>query len=128
VRRPDRIEHDARCGSYAVIQAPRYRSEVVDALDEAGAGFYAAHGFVRSVMMLGAALAAVTYARSRFAPAAIVGYWTIVLVERPAGTPLGDWLASRHGLGLGLPVASVISAALFIATLEWRRRAGYARP
>ena len=51
----------------------------------------------------------------RFAPAAIIGYWTIVLVEPAAGTPLGDWLDSRHGLGLGLPIASAITTALLVA-------------
>ena len=62
------------------------------------------------------------YARERFAPSAIIGYWTIVLVERAAGIPLGDWLDSRHSLGLGLPIAST-SAALLLAALESRRRA-----
>jgi uncharacterized membrane-anchored protein len=80
-----------------------------------------------AVLVLGAAPAAVIYARGRFAPAAIVGYWTIVLVERAAGTPLGNWLDSRHGLGLGLPIASAITTALLLA-LEWRRRATPARP
>jgi uncharacterized membrane-anchored protein len=80
-----------------------------------------------ALLMLGVALAALIYARGRFAPAAIIGYWTIVLVERAAGTPLGDWLDSRHGLGLGLPIASAITTALLLTVLEWRRRATSAR-
>ena len=84
--------------------------------------------FFAAFLALGAALALVIYARGRFAPAAIIGYWTIVLVERAAGTPLGDWLDSRHRLGLGLPIASTITTALLLATLEWRRRATSARP
>ena len=45
-------------------------------------------------LVLGVTLAIVISARTRFAPSAIIGYWTIVLVERAAGTPLGDWLDS----------------------------------
>ena len=48
--------------------------------------------FFAALLTLGATLALAIYARARFAPAAIFGYWTIVLVERAAGTPLGDWL------------------------------------
>ncbi len=48
--------------------------------------------FFAAFLALGGALTLVIYARRRFAPAAIIGYWTIVLVERAAGTPLGDWL------------------------------------
>ena len=84
--------------------------------------------FFAAFLTLGAALALVVYARRRLAPAAIIGYWAIVLVERAAGTRLGDWLDSRHGLGLGLPIASTITMALLLAALEWRRRATSARP
>jgi uncharacterized membrane-anchored protein len=73
--------------------------------------------------VLGVTLAIVISARTRFAPSAIIGYWTIVLVERAAGTPLGDWLDSKHGLGLGLPIASTITMGLLLASLAWRRRA-----
>ena len=84
--------------------------------------------FFAAFLALGGALTWVIHAPRRFAPAAIIGYWTIVLVERAAGTPLGDWLDTRHGLGLGLPISSTITAALLLAALEWRRRATSARP
>jgi uncharacterized membrane-anchored protein len=48
--------------------------------------------------------------------------WVIVLVERAAGTPLGDGLASRHGAGLGLQLATACSAMLFATALVWRAR------
>lgn len=88
-------------------------------------GDLAAHTitFFAAFVVLGVTLAVVIHARVRLAPAAIVGYWAIVLVERAAGTPLGDWLDSWHGLGLGLPVASAITMGLLLAALEWRRRA-----
>jgi uncharacterized membrane-anchored protein len=46
-----------------------------------------------------------------------LGYWCIVLAERAAGTPAGDWFASRRGLGLGLPIALLCVGAGLIAAL-----------
>lgn len=85
-----------------------------DMVSHATSQFYA-------LLMLAAALVVVVGARMRLAPAALLGYWAIVLTERAAGTPLGDWLDSRHGLGLGLPFASMITLALLLAALAWRR-------
>ncbi len=51
-------------------------------------------------------------------------YWVTVLAVRTAGTNGGDWLASRDGLGLGLAVATTLSACAFCATLAlWPRPA-----
>ena len=51
-------------------------------------------------------------------------YWVTVLAVRTAGTNGGDWLASREGLGLGLAVATTLSACAFCATLAlWPRTA-----
>ena len=49
-------------------------------------------------------------------------YWVTVLAVRTAGTNGGDWLASREGLGLGLAVATTLSACAFCAVLAlWPR-------
>ena len=50
----------------------------------------------------------------------MLSYWVAVLAERAAGTPVGDGLASRHGVGL--PAATACTAALFAAALLWRER------
>ena len=65
---------------------------------------------------------AMILARAQFAAASVLGYWAIVLAERCAGTVVGDGLDSRHGLHLGLPVASVITCALLLAGLAMRQR------
>jgi uncharacterized membrane-anchored protein len=64
--------------------------------------------------------------RSWLAPASAMAYWCIVLAERCAGTPVGDGLASRHGVGLGLPVAMACTGGLLIAGLLADRLAGKA--
>lgn len=79
-----------------------------------GVGLFASAGLL-TVLLL-----AVLAVRQRWFPAAVLAYWIVVLAERCAGTPIGDGLASRRGVGLGLPVATACTAALFGAALAWR--------
>lgn len=44
-------------------------------------------------------------------------YWFSIVAARTAGTTLGDFLASRHGLGLGLPFSTLCTSLLLIAIL-----------
>jgi uncharacterized membrane-anchored protein len=50
-------------------------------------------------------------------------YWLTIVAARTAGTALGDLLASRRGLGLGL-VTSTICTSLLLAAIVvfWRDR------
>jgi uncharacterized membrane-anchored protein len=49
-------------------------------------------------------------------------YWFTVVLVRAAGTAVGDLLAGR-ALGLGLPLSTALTGALFIATLVlWKER------
>lgn len=77
-------------------------------------------GLFASAGLLTALLLAVLAVRQRWFPAAVLAYWVVVLAERCAGTPIGDGLASRRGVGLGLPVATACTAALFGTALAWR--------
>ena len=70
-----------------------------------------------------AGLAAVIALRARIAPASMLLYWCIILVERCAGTAVGDLLASRRGLALGLPVAMACTGGAFALVLAARARA-----
>jgi uncharacterized membrane-anchored protein len=83
------------------------------------AGDLAAHSFgmFPALVVLGVALVVVIVARSSVAPTAMIGYWCIVLAERAAGTPAGDWFASRRGLGFGLPVALACTGAVLLMAL-----------
>ena len=50
-------------------------------------------------------------------------YWITVVAVRTAGTNVGDWLASRHGLGLGLALSTMLTGLAFGAVvLLWRPR------
>ncbi len=52
-------------------------------------------------------------------------YWLTIVCVRTAGTTVGDFLASRHGAGLGLEASTVFTGILWIALLVlWRRPDG----
>jgi uncharacterized membrane-anchored protein len=51
-------------------------------------------------------------------------YWLSIVAARTVGTTLGDFLASRRGLNLGLPVSTICTSLLLVAILVfWKRRA-----
>jgi uncharacterized membrane-anchored protein len=79
-------------------------------------------GMFPALIALGVGLIATILVRGALAPTSMLGYWCIVLAERAAGTPAGDWFASRRGLGLGLPVALLCVGAGLIAALRLYRR------
>jgi uncharacterized membrane-anchored protein len=80
-----------------------------------GAGLYVSAAATGLLLAVGLAV------RAWIAPWSILGYWAIVLVERCAGTPFGDMLASHRGLGLGALVAMAFTAPLLAAALLVRR-------
>ena len=52
-------------------------------------------------------------------------YWASIVGARTAGTTLGDMLASRHGLDLGLSVSTLVTGSLLAAViLLWPRNRG----
>lgn len=52
-----------------------------------------------------------------------LAYWITVVAVRTAGTNVGDWLASRHGAGLGLAVSTTLTGIAFGALVAlWRPR------
>ena len=67
-------------------------------------------------------LAGLILAREKSAPVSMLLFWSIVMAERCAGTAVGDALASRRAVGLGVPIASVCTAALTIISLWMRAR------
>jgi uncharacterized membrane-anchored protein len=68
------------------------------------------------------ALAGLILVRNAFAPLSVALYWAIIMAERCAGTAVGDMLASRRAIALGLPTASVCTAALVLVSLWLRAR------
>jgi uncharacterized membrane-anchored protein len=74
-------------------------------------------GMFPALIALGLGLIIVIFVRGALAPTSMLGYWCVVLAERAAGTPAGDWLASRRGLGFGLPVALFCTGTSLILAL-----------
>lgn len=67
-------------------------------------------------------LVAVLLIRQSVASRSVLLFWVIVMTERCAGTALGDSLASRHALGLGIWIASLCSVGLTVAIVAARAR------
>jgi uncharacterized membrane-anchored protein len=67
-------------------------------------------------------LAALILIREARAPASMMLFWLIVMVERCAGTAVGDALASRRAVGLGILIASICTGTLTIISLWIRAR------
>jgi len=75
---------------------------------------------IATVALLGVALALGT----RDALQTTIGYWITIVIVRTAGTNLGDFVAGRHGLGLGLPVSTPLTGLLMVAVLLlWKKPA-----
>jgi uncharacterized membrane-anchored protein len=72
------------------------------------------------------ALAGLILARESRAPASVLLYWSIVMAERCAGTAVGDALASRRAVALGVPLASLCTTVLLVVAL-WVRGRGRPR-
>jgi uncharacterized membrane-anchored protein len=60
-------------------------------------------------------------------PATDWTYWIVMLAAGTLGTALGDWIAEREGLGLGVYWASAIGIPLFAITLWGAYRWGMSK-
>jgi uncharacterized membrane-anchored protein len=56
-------------------------------------------------------------------------YWVALANARTPGTAMGDWLAETKALGIGLPLSTLITGAVFALILVlWPRKGGAAVP
>lgn len=81
-------------------------------------------GFYAAAASLSLSLVVILVVGWRLFPGATIAYWCAVLAERCAATPVGDALASRHAVGLGLPLAMACTGTAFLMTSLLRRVAG----
>jgi uncharacterized membrane-anchored protein len=79
-------------------------------------------GLYAAAAALCTAAVIVLAARSAFAAGSVLTYWCAVLVERCAGTPVGDALASHRALGLGMKLAMLCTGFLLMVGLLLRSR------
>lgn len=77
-------------------------------------------GLAKASAILSLMLASIFYfGRGRLWMVAL--YWSTIVAVRAAGTTVGDFLASNRGLGLGLPLSTALTGALFAALLiAWK--------
>jgi uncharacterized membrane-anchored protein len=80
-------------------------------------------GLVWSSVLLSGLLGMLLALRSRPAFVTKPSYWRTIVMVRAAGTTVGDFLAGRRGLGLGLHVSTPCTGLLLVATLLlWRKQ------
>jgi uncharacterized membrane-anchored protein len=74
-------------------------------------------GMLTASAALCVTLAGLILLREARAPTSMLLFWLIVMAERCAGTAIGDSLASQRLIGLGVPIASVCTGMLTLASL-----------
>jgi uncharacterized membrane-anchored protein len=80
-------------------------------------------GLAYGSLVLVAALLASWFVSDHFGRMTKPWYWLTIVAARTAGTTLGDLLASRRGLGLGLIVSTICTSLLLAGiVILWRRR------
>jgi uncharacterized membrane-anchored protein len=88
-----------------------------DFVADAGLGLF--YGSAVLTILFGAIL----FVSWRFGAMTVPWYWASIVAGRTAGTDLGDLLATRHGLQLGLPLSIAITGALLAGVvLLWPQR------
>jgi uncharacterized membrane-anchored protein len=74
-------------------------------------------------VVLVAALIVVWFVSSQYGKMTKPWYWLTIVAARTAGTTLGDYLASRRGLNLGLVVSTICTSLLLAGiVILWRTR------
>ena len=80
-------------------------------------------GLAYGSLVLVAVLLVTWFVSERFGRMTKPWYWLTIVAARTAGTTLGDLLASRRGLGLGLIVSTICTSLLLAGIIVlWRRR------
>jgi len=74
-------------------------------------------------LVLFAVFLIVVIGATRIGKMGLFWYWGAIVAARTAGTTMGDFLPSRRGLDLGLPLSTAITlTALAAIILVWRDR------
>jgi uncharacterized membrane-anchored protein len=68
-------------------------------------------------VVLTAILGVVLLTSTRYGRMTKPWYWLSIVAARTTGTTLGDFIASRHGLNFGLPVATLCTSLLLVSVL-----------
>jgi uncharacterized membrane-anchored protein len=74
-------------------------------------------GYLNSVIMFGAIIAAIAVAHLRFGLNAILAFWIAYILTRPLGASLGDYFAQPSASG-GLGLGTTATSFLFLAAIS----------
>jgi uncharacterized membrane-anchored protein len=113
-----------RGGGSPLVNGSYWTAMLVAGVFGTVAGDFTSHSFglYAAAALLVGLLLVLLAVRAWIFPGAMLAYWVAVLAERCAGTPVGDALASRHAMGLGLPLATCCTTGLFLVALFVRQR------
>ena len=80
-------------------------------------------------LVLLAVFLVVLFAATRIGKMSLFWYWGAIVAARSAGTTMGDFLPSRRGFNLGLPISTALTlAALALIVVIWRSAAERSEP
>jgi uncharacterized membrane-anchored protein len=73
-------------------------------------------GYLVSVGLFAASIAAIAFARVKFRVDAVLSFWIAYILTRPLGASIGDWLSQPRNAG-GLELGTVVTSGLFLAVI-----------
>ncbi len=122
---PDRVAPDDLTAKLPATDAPYWVAMLTAGTLGTASGDWVAHGIglgFGSVVLV-AVFGVVLLAAWRVGGMSVPWYWASIVAARTAGTTLGDYLASRHGLDLGLSVSTSLTACMLAAAVVlWPHR------
>lgn len=122
---PDRVASDKFTAKLPATDAPYWVAMLTAGTLGTASGDWVAHGLglgFGSVVLV-AVFGVVLLAAWRVGGMSVPWYWASIVAARTAGTTLGDYLASRHGLDLGLSVSTSLTACMLAAAVVlWPHR------
>ncbi len=73
-------------------------------------------GYLTSILVFAAAIAAVAFSYFALGLTAVWSFWIAYILTRPLGASMGDWLSQPTGDG-GLGLGTVVTSVLFLAVI-----------
>lgn len=122
---PDRVVPGESAIKLPATDTPYWFAMLIAGTLGTASGDWVAHsvGLGFGSVVLVAVFGVVLYATWRIGGMSIPWYWASIVTARTAGTTLGDYLASRHGLDLGLSISTTLTACMLTAVVAlWPHR------
>ena len=122
---PDPAASAALTAKLPATDAPYWVAMLTAGTLGTASGDWVAHGLGLGFgsVVLTTVFGVVLLAAWRVGGMSVPWYWASIVAARTAGTTLGDYLASRHGLDLGLSVSTFLTGCMLAAVVVlWPHR------